>query len=418
MQKNIQVRVSHKYGSAGLLPGLPYTATWDCNVLTTLLWVGILTSPPRYTGIDLSTFWAWLRYASAISERYSGLRLRPVWSGIDTHQMSVMSDDFGMGFACHYLAEHHGIQAFANTSYLLDSLVGVASLRPSKRGPAKSPDFIGIDAQSQLHVLECKGTQASTDYLITALEAGIDQKNNFTNRTIFTSSMMGGIYVPQHKSKEDALLMYIDPKPDPRLRKIEALSIDAIEAGIYRISFAKELMAAGLWQTASAIGGKSPSRDYHNLDGNLILQELPLAGFTEHDRTWHRGMRYRSIEVDPLEPVFNEKEEEYQRLTSLTLEVPADTVAFTREVLDMDRGGARNQADQLIVERAKVRREKRRVRVKSQDSEGASIRTRTRTVQSPWNEQAFGSTSASLTGPSGIRFSLSRQERDSEAQTA
>lgn len=350
MQKNIQVRVSHKHGSAGLLPGLPYAATWDCNVLTTLLWVGILTSPPRYTGIDLSTFWAWLRYASAISERHSDLRLKPVWSEIDTHQMSVMSDDFGMGFACHYLAEQHGIQAFANTSHLLDSLVGVASLRPSKRGPAKSPDFIGIDSQSRLHVLECKGTQASTDYLITALEAGIDQKNNFTNGTIFTSSMVGGIYVPQHKSKEDALLMYIDPKPDPRLTELENLSRDVIEAGIYRISFAKELMAAGLWQTASAIGGKKPSSDYHDLDGNLLLGELPLAGFTELDQTWQRGMRYRSIEVDPVDPVFNQREKEYQRLTSLTLEVPSDTVAFTREILDMQHRGARTEADQLIVE--------------------------------------------------------------------
>lgn len=163
MQKEIQVHVNHKYGSAGLFPGLPYTATWQCNVLTTLLWVGVLTSPPRYTGIDLSTFWAWLRYASAISERSSGLRLKPVWSGIDTHQMAVMSDDFGMGFACHYLAEQHGIQAFANTSYLLDSLVGVSSLRPSKRGPAKSPDFIGIDARSRL---QCSNVKARKLQLI------------------------------------------------------------------------------------------------------------------------------------------------------------------------------------------------------------------------------------------------------------
>ncbi|WP_143059932.1 hypothetical protein [Burkholderia contaminans] len=411
MQKKIQVQVNHKYGSAGLLPGLPYTAVWDCNVLATLLWVGILTSPPRYTGIDLSTFWAWLRYASAISERYSGLRLKPVWSEIDKHQMSVMSDDFGMGFACHYLAEQHGIQAFANTSYLLDSLVGVASLRPSKSGSAKSPDFIGIDAKGQLHVLECKGTQTSTAYLVKALVAGIDQKNNLSNGTIFASSMVGGIYVPQHASKEDALLMYIDPKPDSRLKKLEALSPDVIEAGIYRISFAKELMAAGLWQTASAIDEGKPPSDYRGPNGSMIGDELPRAGFSELDQMWQRAIQYRSIEVDPIEPIFNE-EEEYQRLTSLTLDVPSDTVAFTREVLDMDRGGARSQADKLIVERAKGRREKRLVRVRSQGSETASMRTRTHTVQSPWREQTFGPTSASLTGPSGIQFTLSRQKGD------
>ncbi|WP_133645640.1 hypothetical protein [Paraburkholderia flava] len=412
MQKKIQIRVSHKHGSAGLLPSLPYTATWQCNVLTTLLWIGVLTSPPRYTGVDLSTFWAWLRYASAISERYSGLRLKPVWSEIDTHQMSVMSDDFGMGFVCHYLAEQHGIQAFANTNYLLDSLVGVVSLHPSKRGPAKSPDFIGIDANSRLHVLECKGTQTSTSYLSAALETGIDQKNNFSNGTIFASSMVGGIYIPQHASKEDALLMYIDPKVDSRIQKLENLSPEVIEAAIYRISFAKELMAAGLWQTASAIDGRKQPSDYSESDASIIADELPRAGFSVLDQAWLRNIQYRSIEVDPIEPISNKSEVEYQRLTSLTLEVPSDTVAFTREVLDMDRGGARSQADQLIVERTKGRREKRRVRVRSQDSEGASIRVRTHTVQSPWNEETVDPTSASLTGPSGIRFALSRQKGD------
>lgn len=224
--------------------------------------------------------------------------------------------------------------------------------------------------------------------------------------------MVGGIYVPQHASKEDALLMYIDPKPDSRIQTLETLSPDVIEAGIYRISLAKELMAAGLWQTASSIGGGKQPGGHRESDGSVIADELPRAGFSALDQTWQRAIQYRSIEVDPIEPTFNGGEEVYQRQTSLRLEVPFDTVAFTREVLDMDRGGARNQADELIVKRAKSRREKRRVRVRSQDSENASVRTRTHTVQSPWNEETLGPTSASLTGPSGIRFTLSRQEGD------
>jgi hypothetical protein len=206
MQKQIKVQVSGKFGVDGLLPGFPAgtQALWQCNVLTTLLWIGILTAPPRYRGFDLSTFWAWLRYASAISDHHLGLRLKPIWTEVDAHQKTVMSDDFGMGFSCHYLAEQHGIQAFANTDYLLDALVGVTTLRPSRRGPAKSPDFIGIDAAGGLHVLECKGTQSSIDYLWTAVENGTSQKNNFTNSTPFVSCMVGGIFVPQHRSEEEA----------------------------------------------------------------------------------------------------------------------------------------------------------------------------------------------------------------------
>ncbi len=410
MQKEIQVLVNRRYGTAGLLPSLPLSASWNCNVLTTLLWIGILTAPPRYRGFDLSTFWAWLRYASAVSERHSGLRLKPIWSEVDTHQMTVMSDDFGMGFSCHYLAEQHGIQAFANTSYLLDSLTGVASLRPSKRGPAKSPDFIGVDAKGHLHILECKGTQSSQQYLINALESGIDQKNNFTNGTIFASCMVGGIFVPQHTSKEDALLMYIDPEPDDRLKKLAEISPSIIEQGIYRTSFAKELMAAGLWRTASVIERRERPGSYTDSNQATIETELPFAGFSQEDDVWRRKLEYRSIEVDPIRKESEEVIKEYSRLTTLNLEASLDAIKFVREVLLMDRKGAHDEADRLIVERARNRRQKRLVRIRSRRSEDAPVRTQRRTIESVWDEQSFSGASASLTGPSGIRFTLSREE--------
>jgi hypothetical protein len=90
MQKQIKVQVSGKFGVDGLLPGFPAgtQALWQCNVLTTLLWIGILTAPPRYRGFDLSTFWAWLRYASAISDHHLGLRLKPIWTEIDASSFS------------------------------------------------------------------------------------------------------------------------------------------------------------------------------------------------------------------------------------------------------------------------------------------------------------------------------------------
>jgi hypothetical protein len=188
-----------------------------------------------------------------------------------------MSDDFGMGFSCHYLAEQHGIQAFANTNYLLDALVGVTALRPSRRGPAKSPDFVGIDAAGGLHVLECKGTQSSIDYLWRAVENGTSQKNNFTNSTPFVSCMVGGIFVPQHLSEEEALLLYVDPKPDLRLTKMATMPLERISAAIYRISLAKELMAAGLWRTATTIEGRERPTPLQTALG--IDAELAFAGF-------------------------------------------------------------------------------------------------------------------------------------------
>lgn len=410
MQKEIEVRVNRAFGTAGLLPGLPHSAVWQCNVLTTLLWIGILTAPPRYRGFDLSTFWAWLRYASAISETHSGLRLKPIWSEIDTHQKTVMSDDFGMGFSCHYLAEQHGIQAFANTSYLLDLLVGVTALRPSKRGPAKSPDFVGIDGQGRLHVLECKGTQSSVEYLVDALESGIAQKENFTNSSPFASSMVGGIFVPQHRSKENALLMYIDPEPDSRLREVEGLPHKTIEAAIYRISLAKELMAAGLWRTASTLERRQREGAIADSSGTSLDAELAFAGYTKDVNAWRRTMEYRSIELESILTDVGEQTKEQARRTALQIELSDEVVDFAREVLEMDRGGAHEASDRMIVDRARSKRQKRVVRIRSRSTEDSPVRMHTRKVESSWDEQTPTMTSATLTGPSGIRFALSRED--------
>ena len=408
MQKQIRVQVSGRFGVDGLLAGLPAGALWQCNLLTTLLWIGILTAPPRYRGFDLSTFWAWLRYASAISDHHPGLRLKPIWTEIDTHQKSVMSDDFGMGFSCHYLAEQHGIQAFANTSYLLDALVGVTALRPSRRGPAKSPDFVGIDTTGGLHILECKGTQSSIDYLWTAIENGIPQKDNFTNSTPFASSMVGGIFVPQHSSEEDALLLYVDPKPDRRFRAMATMSHERIAAAIYRISLAKELMAAGLWRTATAVEGRERPAFLQTVLG--IDAELAFAGFVRDGRSWRHTMEYRSIETDPVLSETEKQFKEYARRTSLKVEMNDEVVEFAREVRALDSRGAHETADRIIADRARDRRRTRSVRIRSRGTEQAPFRARTRQVESAWDEQTLSPTSAALTGPSGIRFELSREE--------
>jgi len=409
MQKELRVEIDRGYGTAGLLSGLPHSAVWKCNVLTSLLWIGILTAPPRYRGFDLSTFWAWLRYASAISERDSSLRLRRMWSEIDAHQKTVMSDDFGMGFSCHYLAEQHGLQAFANTSYLLDSLVGISTIKSGKRGPAKSPDFIGIDAKGGLHILECKGTQSSKEYLLKALAAGIGQKNNLTGVMPFASSMVGGIFVPQHGNPESAVLMYIDPAPDPRLMQLARLPPSKIEQAIFRISLAKELMAAGLWRTASLLEGRDRERQGSDSDEDVLESEILSAGFVRDNQGWNHTMQYRSIEIDAISPAASEPLAERSRQTRLNIKISDDVVRLSKEILLMDRLGAYEKADQLIVTSARQRRVKRPVEILAQGSEKEPYRRRVRKVESAWEEQDLGPTSAALTGPSGIRFELSRQ---------
>lgn len=122
-------------------------------------------------------------------------------------------------------------------------------------------------------------------------------------------------------------------------------------------------------------------------------------------------MQYRSIEKDPgFES--HDQSKEHSRRTTLKVEISDEVIEFAREVLLMDRGGAREEADQLIMVRAKDKIQRRSIRIRSQVSENGLFRTRTRKVASAWNEQSPSPTSTSLTGPSGIRFALSREEEE------
>lgn len=413
MIKKIRVEVSGKFGTNGLMPSLPAgtQVEWDCNVLTTLLWIGILTTPPTYRGFDLSTFWAWLRYASAISDGSTDLRLKPIWTDIDAHQKNVMSDDFGMGFSCHYLAEQHGIQAFANTGYLLDQLVGVTALRPSKRGPAKSPDFIGIDASGGLHILECKGSQSSRAYLWKAVERGVSQKSNFTNSTPFASCMVGGIFVPQHQIKEDALLLFVDPEPDHRLTKMVEMSPQKIAVAIYRISLAKELMTAGLWRTATAVSGAELAviQEAHKVKDQVVEDELKLVGYVHDNGSWYLVRDYRSVETDVDIESNGSQFKAQERKTSLRVEVSEEVVEFIKKIRTLDSKGEQDRANKVIVDRFKNKSKKHKVHIRLRRESEAEFHNETRQVDSVWNEQKIGQKSAALTGPSGIKFILTRE---------
>lgn len=401
--------VDTSYGTGGLLGGLPAAAAWDCDVLQALLVTGYLTTPPKYRGVSLSTYWAWLRYGAAISTRDSSLRLRPVWDELDPHQKTILSDDFGMGFPCHYLVEQHGFEDFADTAYLLDSLLTgtVSHAARSKRGPSKTPDLIGVDSQGRLHVLECKGSQTSRSALDDALARGVDQKNNLSNGSVFSSCMVGGLFVPQASSGETAQLVFIDPEPDPALRRLQEIDPSVIARAVRRLSFAKALGTAGLWAAASAVATGRVSLAEADFVRDLEAGELRFNGFAKSsEETWRKTVEYRSLETD-----LKGDAERAAYVTRLVIDVPDVVVKQIGNLVGQSGVIGGSDIDDWLDERLTRERKTdlRTIYSRSLDAQRSVMRRRK--VSSAWvmSSAEDDIDAAGISVSSGVRFRIERQ---------
>lgn len=184
------------------------------DMLEVLCQVARCTAPPISHGFSLSEYWAWMRYLPALSPDRK-LRLRPEWTALDSHQKTVLSDDLGMGVTTTLFRRALGLVTLSSTQYIV-SRVGPPRLYlrpPSKKGPAKSPDFIGFDASGRVCVIECKGTQIFGK-LDKALDGGIPQKRNLVvgGTLVVAESVVAGLFIPQHGVKQSSYCRFIDPE--------------------------------------------------------------------------------------------------------------------------------------------------------------------------------------------------------------
>lgn len=391
MKRKIPIEIVPKPSKRHLLPGLK-NGVWDCDVFQSLLMVGIVTSPPRHSGFHLATFWAWLRYSAAIRKNVTALQLRRAWSDVDPHQKTILADDFGMGFSCHYLVDCHGFDSFADTRYVLDAVFGknLGLKKIAKNGSAKSPDFIAIDNNNDLHILECKGSQSSLDYLKTAMNKGVRQKKNVKNLSSFKSSMVGGFYVPLHNAKDDAKLLFQDPDVDPRLEQLSSQHKDETIRAVRRLSFAKTLVAAGLYRTANTIELGRVDNINRDFVRDLRRGELGFLDYQKSGNDWQKIVEYRAFESDSEEEGAYVPERAIR--IRLTIDIPDSLLnLFAQAVTD---GGAINLSilDQWL----------------SQQRSSTSSRVASQSSQFPWHGEEDSETESQITTPEGIRFRLAQ----------
>ena len=138
----------------------------DLNIPQLLLLIGYLTTPSHAFGTSLSEFWAWVRYLNAVSDD-ADLRLTRPFSDLDSHQKTILSDEFGMAVPIYWLHERLSLQLLVDGRYFMDrqaAAYGANVADPPKHGPRKAPDFVALDSSGTWHVIECKGTQSGDAY--------------------------------------------------------------------------------------------------------------------------------------------------------------------------------------------------------------------------------------------------------------
>lgn len=243
---------------------LPPRQTDTVDVAAVLNLIGVLTTPPLSGGASLSEMWAFVRYFFAVTDD-NDLRLTSDFQSIDPHQKTILSDDFGMGFTMHWLAQRLGLVAACDGRYFIENhLTNVGGHYhggTAKRGLGKAPDFVAIDSANRLHVIECKGTQSSKAYRDSQLNdsARVQKTTIVLPPNLAGERLAAGIFIAGASGERSALRI-IDPE-GPEKYVIEDKDPRLVRSAVVRGSLAKQFRSSGLSETAAAVAYPGLRRD-------------------------------------------------------------------------------------------------------------------------------------------------------------
>lgn len=220
-----------------------------------LLMIGYLTTPTDTIGLSLSEFWAWVRYLAAITPNDDEMKLTQSFASLDPHQKTILSDDFGMGVSMLWLWNTLSFDLVVDGNYFMQRharSAGVSQRRIAKRGPNKTPDFVGRDLTGCWHVIECKGTQSGSNYSARQLQAGIAQKQSLIFPDDHTGQrLVCGLTIGLEGSSGSHLDV-IDPEPEDPV-EIHREEIPQANDAAHRGVMSKLLRMSGFENAAEAV---------------------------------------------------------------------------------------------------------------------------------------------------------------------
>lgn len=318
-------------------PGPPhYPATFPAidgseavNIPEILLTIGVLTTPTFTSGVSLSEYWAWVRYLHAISSEDDLTLTRGFWD-LDSHQKTILSDDFGMGVPVAWLASRLQLAEVCDGRYFIDRLAATTNAivpkRTAKRGPNKAPDFVFRDIHGVWHILECKGTQSGLPYRARQIgEPGPPSTGAHAQKRgiLFPAGHAGqrlisALVLSPEDSGDRSTLRFIDPPAEDPVRLADNELVFASDA-LTRATTAKALRLAGFGAASLAMSSPSgvaphsrpePGRTRERRRREIVderrdraMEELKAAPQRGAFQADHEKFRGRTINFDLPAPV-------------------------------------------------------------------------------------------------------------------
>ena len=164
--------------TATVLPELAGKKTIEIRPIDFLRKIGTLTVPARHSMAQLSASWAAIRYCWSIEPAPSGkkapFKLSRDARSLDFHQKSLLSDEFGVGFAGLVLERLLGAPNSLDTSAVLTEK-GPKKPLQGKLKTRRQPDYVMWGKSTPYYVVECKGCQSSSAHSVSQIASGLAQ---------------------------------------------------------------------------------------------------------------------------------------------------------------------------------------------------------------------------------------------------
>jgi len=174
--------------------------------------LGVITTPAIENLADICSGWAYLRYLWAFqippaTVTRRALRLSDAAKGIDFHQKGLLSDQIGVGMAGVLLGTYLNAPLAADVSVAMNDPAWPIDLEYKS-----SPDYLFFNnTQTNLFIVECKGTQTSRSSSIDQLRRGTEQVPSL----VFTDGRRPpAIVVATLLSTRGTTVLIVDPPGD------------------------------------------------------------------------------------------------------------------------------------------------------------------------------------------------------------
>jgi hypothetical protein len=226
----------------------------DIDIGEALHELGTITMPSILSPASPALFWAWLRYYLAPS-KHPDLRLTMDFSDLDPHQKGILSDDFGVALATHWVRTRLGPftqlvdgRKFANQFRHLQRKQHKSK---AKVGMNKAPDFVMQDTTGKWHILECKGTQSDRQYQKKVLKTAIVQKHAIQLvGSVRGEQLASSLYLTNENGKPRSNMLVVDPDGDDPLIRLSGQEAEEMVIKASRLTVARAMGAIGLNEVA------------------------------------------------------------------------------------------------------------------------------------------------------------------------